>query len=60
MPNHVINKLIISGTKIDRDKLKSQMAWEDSDGSKEIFSFNSILPMPAELIGTTSGSYVLE
>ena len=51
MPNHVINKLTISGTKENVEKLLE--AIRNTEESM-LIDFNKIFPMPEELKGTTS------
>ena len=51
MPNHVTNKLVANGTPEDTKNIFSSLKTENSD-----FDFNKILPMPEELVNTTSGS----
>lgn len=49
MPNHVMNKVTITGPKADRDALKALMQSVDDDGKPYCFDFNKVVPMPPEL-----------
>ena len=51
MPNHVLNKVTISGSKSDIAKCKKQIlnAYKGDNGETMNFSFNTIIPMPESL-----------
>lgn len=51
MPNHVLNKVTISGSKSDVAKCKKQIlnAYKGDNGETMNFSFNTIIPMPESL-----------
>lgn len=50
MPNHTTNHLLVEGNANDLAEMRSFVMGDD-----EVFSFNSIIPMPEELRGTTKG-----
>ena len=56
MPNHVTNKLIISGPAAVLSKLEEQVKGHDSCGDDCIFSFNRIKPMPEILKDLSAGT----
>lgn len=51
MPNHVLNKVTISGSKGDIAKCKEQIVnvYKDNDGETKGFSFETVIPMPESL-----------
>ena len=60
MPNHVTNKITVTGPKEDRDRLKDFLRFKHPGEEETPLSFNSFIPMPQELMETTSGSGVVE
>ena len=49
MPNHTANNFTVSGPKDDVLRFVA-----DAKGEKDELDFNSLIPMPKELVGTTS------
>lgn len=60
MPNHVTNRISVTGLKEDRDRLKDFLRFKHQGQEETPLSFNSFIPMPQELMETTSGSGVVE
>lgn len=60
MPNHVTNRISVTGPKEDLARLKDFLRFKHPGQEETPLSFNSFLPMPQELVNTTSGSGVIE
>lgn len=56
MPNHVTNKLIISGSADILSKLEQHVQGPGTDGTECVFSFNQIKPMPETLRDLSAGT----
>ena len=56
MPNWCQNRVTISGDTEAVTKFKEAVEGLDEDGNLEEFSFHKIIPMPTDLVGTTSPS----
>ena len=54
MPNWCENRVTISGDEEVIKEFRKVMEGPDHHGTESIFSFNQLLPMPVELINTTS------
>ena len=52
MPNHVINRLTLTGSKENVEKLL--MSIRNTEDEREYIDFNKIIPMPEELKSVTS------
>jgi len=60
MPNWCENRVTISGDDEDIVKFRELMEGPDHHGTESIFSFNRLIPMPIELIDTTSPPTIKE
>ena len=60
MPNWCENRVTISGDSEDLVKFREVMEGPDHHGVDSIFSFNQLMPMPVELINTTSPPTIKE
>ena len=60
MPNWCENRITISGDTEDIAKFREVMKGLDHHGKESIFSFNRLLPMPVELVNTTSPPTIKE
>jgi len=60
MPNWCENRVTISGDAEDILKFRGIIEGPDHHGGDSIFSFNQLLPMPVELINTTSPPTIKE
>ncbi len=60
MPNWCENRVTISGDSEDIIKFRGVMEGPDHHGVDSIFSFNQLIPMPVELINTTSPPTIKE
>ena len=60
MPNWCENRVTISGDAEDIVKFRELMEGPDHHGTESIFSFNRLIPMPIELIDTTSPPTIKE
>ena len=49
MPNHVTNKLCITGPKKDREAFKATLATDSEGGRPRPFSFSQTVPMPSDV-----------
>ena len=56
MPNHVTNKLIISGPADALSKLEQQVKVPDTDDAENAFSFNQVIPMPEVFRDLSAGT----
>ena len=54
MPNWCENRVTISGGTEDIAKFRETMEGLDHHGEESIFSFHKLIPMPDELMATTS------
>jgi hypothetical protein len=59
MPNHVTNKLVITGSDEQINDFVSKVNVKTEDGGNDGFDFNSLIPTPAELKDTTAPSDVV-
>jgi hypothetical protein len=60
MPNHVTNKLIVTGPDDALARFKLNVAIAAENGTVQPFSFHAVIPMPEVLQGTISGSGIAE
>jgi len=56
MPNHTTNILTVDGPQQQIDEMKRFVKSVDENGQEMLFSLAAVIPMPAELVGTVSGS----
>lgn len=52
MPNHIINRLTLTGSKENVEKLLESI--RNTEDEREFIDFNKIIPMPEELMSVTS------
>jgi len=60
MPNWCENRVTISGDAEEIQKFRETIEGPDHHGDKSIFSFHKLLPMPTELMNTTSPPTIKE